>query len=217
VAFTEDDAREVLARARAFYKGQLKSENKMYRDVSTEKHRRRNAAFYQAKAILRQHRERWPGLGSARAYGEYLARWNSFSTRVGNCGEMSALAVYFALDMTPEGSITARQAHTNNGHHSFAIVIPSGAEAPPDGTTVEGMQSANMSGIFVIDPWLNVACDAAEYYIRSLQKLWEWRDQGKVIGHAVTVGADGIPMPTIYHNHAEWCRILGTTPLRFTE
>jgi hypothetical protein len=82
--FTLSDAETVLVLVRNFYKGQLKSSNKMYVDVSTPKRRTRNFNAWRSGHISTMHTARSAQLGdSTMAYGRYLARFHSMHSRAG--------------------------------------------------------------------------------------------------------------------------------------
>jgi hypothetical protein len=211
MAFVMDDAQRVLQLVRNLYKGQFKSSNKMYVDVSTPKKLYRNLNAQAADQYLNQHRDQraQKGLQSPRAYGEYLV---DAPSKAGNCIEMSALACYYASLISD--SVTIYEAHA--GLHSFAILIDENADFDDDANTVSKMREARMQGVFIVDPWMNIACTANDYLERSFQKLMQWQTQGKTIRDSIVDGPDGAPLP-VGVDLRNWHRTLAHAELEYAE
>jgi hypothetical protein len=99
------------------------------------------------------------------------------------------------------------------GHHAFVTAIARDAQYSPDDLdTVQEMNTAQMTGVFIIDPWMNIVCDAVDYYLRSRQKLMQWQQEGKVIVRDTYFSDEGEPLP-VSHDYNTWHQTMVTTNL----
>lgn len=115
----------------------------------------------------------------------------------GNCGEMAILAAGLASEQDPSAQVwkCSLGEFDNQGHkhdHVFCLIQPSMKELLAAG--VKGMDLVYLPGrvsdldavarnlqFLIIDPWLNVACQANDYLTQVKAKLVKWDQAQKRI------------------------------------
>jgi hypothetical protein len=168
---------------RAWYKSQYKSSNKRYaQSLNSEKAVRRNQNAEQVNAWLRHTRAYSAGFGQqypeSKLYVMHgLALVNS-NFRFGNCGEMTAVALYFLRIRMADANIAYAHLLEGSGDHAFAVV---GDTSLPltmfdDLATLQPNKDT-----FIVDPWANVFCDIKEYPAKFRKKMDDWTNQGKLV------------------------------------
>ena len=211
---TKDEAKAVHQAVRAYFKGSLKSSNKVYdlkaaqtflteqadevmlSDGSVQKIEKMSERDRKKKVVSRKTSadlasSLLPKLTrraknySVREYGELVANQHGDrEDRVGNCLEMSAMAVTIAR-RTPAIGTPWLVYITAPGDHAFCAITASGDTAPPAWTTV--MEMANdEKKTYIVDPWANTCCLAKVYPRLVVSKFEDWSDQGKRIIKRVT-------------------------------
>jgi hypothetical protein len=97
-----------------------------------------------------------------------------------NCEELSRLAMYFLQDR----GYSARIGQFGQSHGVAIIGAPLG-ELPADMTQWD-------PGIYICDPWCNIACRANDYPHKFVEKMRKWEDRGKQIAYTTS----GFTSPT---------------------
>lgn len=211
MAFTSDDAETVLRLVRNFYKGQLKSFTKMYERGPKQATRNENALA--GEDIRATNRQKLRELASVGAFARYLIDNN---VKAGNCGEMAALACHYT-SLISSDALKVRYCELGD-HHAFAMVIdPTARYNPSHLEAVLWMKSAPMTGVYIIDPWMNIACDASDYFDASLRKLWVWKEQGKVVSQGVHFPEGDEPLRPVGVDPNTWHREMVSLNISFVE
>jgi hypothetical protein len=154
-------------------------------NISDPKHLKRLSDRTQAK----NHRLRdlRPDMGSAVKLLE--ARFDR--TIAGNCGEMAILAAGYACEFDPVARVykcSLGEFKPGYEHdHCFCLAQPSFADLRKADKSVTGVMLATFPGkvkdlvgldrklnFWIIDPWLNVACEAPDYVQAVKAKLAKW-------------------------------------------
>ncbi len=175
----------VLADARAFYKGDVKSSNKAYfargdggwqLDNSTDQKSRRNENRGISAAGFADRRADLKGKTPV-DQGKILAAVDAGS-RAGNCGEMSRVALHIAIEayhVPPDKCFIGYRGYTSRGGilGFFKEDSKFGHEYLVLGTADEVR--------WVVDPWANTACAYTDYLAALRDKLRDWNANGKRI------------------------------------
>jgi hypothetical protein len=211
MAFTQDDATTVLTLVRNFYKGGLKSGTKMYEHGPKQRTRNDNAVA--GEDIRAENRQKLIELGSVSAFARYLVDNN---IKVGNCGEMAALACHYAAVISSDTPVI-RYCELGD-HHAFCMVMDRGARYTAESLdAVLWMKSAQMTGVYIIDPWMNLACEASDYFNDSLRKLLGWKEQGKVVANGVQFPEGDEPLRPNAIDPNTWHREMVITNISYVE
>jgi hypothetical protein len=108
--------------------------------------------------------------------GEIMCQRADTENMVGNCAEQACVAVYLVLRKDPQAGVWFVTIAAP-GDHAFVVVGPATEPAWP---TVAGMTTAADTDL-VIDPWLNLACQAKTYPTCAADKLRKWLAESKRI------------------------------------
>lgn len=194
---------EIKDRVREFYATGVKSNNKVYvkssaemisfkdfdelqkgffnRLMSSSKFNERN----DNRVVSSQHRFEWKTNSTPGTFYDYGREiWNSSVAqefRSGNCAEMAWVSAYL---LVAEYHVDPKNVFfgmiNQPGDHGFCLLVVTGA---PSGTwTKVSDMTAGSHGnslCFVIDPWLNVTCEACSYSDLVRKKLEKWHSDGK--------------------------------------
>lgn len=211
MAFVSDDAETVRRLVRNFYKGQLKSGTKMYERGPKQATRNENAVA--GEDIRATNRQKLRELGSVGAFARYLVDNN---VKAGNCGEMAALACHYASLISSDAP-QVRYCELGD-HHAFAMAIDRAAHYSPGHLdAVLWMKSAPMTGVYIIDPWMNIACEASDYFDASLRKLLGWKAQGKVVSQGVHFPEGDEPLRPVGVDPNGWHREMVSINISYVE
>jgi hypothetical protein len=195
-----NDAVAVRDSVRAYYAQGKKSGNKVYADrdfiadadwaAYSQRASVRMLAQRKAgnrndnQALSAQHRPAPPNNQTLLSWAR--AVWNGGAKDVfasGNCGEMATVAGALCVDRhgVNPGDVFYAQIGAPSDH-VFCLVDARPA-LPAWGTvTAMGVNTgAAASGALVIDPWMNIACAAEDYWKEAQKKLREWGQDGKRI------------------------------------
>jgi hypothetical protein len=180
------DVNFVLWLVRNHYRNGLKSENKLYDPAINEKHQRRNNNALLAHPLIFQGRRdrvaREPGREKV-LIGQDLMDEN---VTYGNCTEMSYVVLFVCQQHLKGKCHSAWFARINTpGDHGFVLISEDGSL--PKTNHVEGLATCG-HGFWIIDCWLNVACEARDYPAMARAKLVTWSSQNKriLIGMGIT-------------------------------
>lgn len=116
---------------------------------------------------IRDSRAKPSGCKTPLAYGELLCKQG---VPIGNCTEMASLAIFF-LRVEPVDCYLAQIA--DPGDHVFCVVSPS----RPMAESISKIKDE--ANAWVIDPWANIACPAANYMALLRAKFETWNAAGK--------------------------------------
>ena len=138
--------------------------------------------------------------------------WNSSIAaefRSGNCGEMACVSSYLAVAqyMASRAKVYLGCV-TPPGDHAFCLLALSN---PPAWRRVRDMSGAGESGSYVIDPWLNIACEAGFYGMLAAEKLEKWHRDGK----RVSWGGPNDNAPGWYDPVGTYADAFRDSPLQF--
>lgn len=187
----------ILNEVRAFYAAGKKSGNKVYTsanfvsDADWAAHSRQWSVRIMAgnlfrnrnknQAISDAHRPAWPA-GMTRlawAQGIYNGGARAEFTS-GNCAEMASVAAMLAFQ--PQYGYQRAWSRVATvgapGDHAFCILSMT---VPRWARPSAMIGAAGASGAYVIDPWMNIACSAEEYWGLVLLKVQKWAREGKRI------------------------------------
>jgi hypothetical protein len=177
---TLDEAGICHREVRDYYKGQIKSANKLYDESkfpgeTPPKVRLRNHnANVSHKSILGERRsDGASGSMSGVQLGENLV---ARDIRSGNCREMTAVAAYMVnrrFPTAPMHMVSVNQP----GDHAFLIV----GELPDRGPIAGWSDHPASSASHVIDVWMNICCHTRDYPGQVIRKLNKWAAEGKTI------------------------------------
>lgn len=185
---SEKNARAIFAETRAFFKGDVKSANKLYgvgqdgewRDAARAPNAdEANRAAQQAIAdsLVSESRDRLEQEQLTHfAYGFRILRAEQ-GRRAGNCFEMACVAMaiaYVKYDVKLEWLFIA--SIRDPGDHAFLIVN----DVRPTWATIPDL-TAGGSEAWAIDPWANTVCKGDAYEAAFLDKMGQWAQQGKRI------------------------------------
>lgn len=225
----------VKDRVRSFYATGLKSSNKVYSSSEAEKLSQTefdslqkgwfNKLLSSGKTNTRNenqpqsgtHRNDWHAtivnpVGSFYDAGKEI--WISSlaqELRSGNCSEMGWVAGYLCINDYQLARANAYMGHVNPpGDHAFCLIVVNGVPSPA-WTTPSQMTANSHNGnlCFVIDPWLNVACEACSYADVSAAKLRKWHSDGKRVSWTGGLG------PGWYAPGGSYATAFQTAPLTF--
>jgi hypothetical protein len=179
---SQSELSAVLMQARQFYKGGIKSGNKMY-DLSrvpnlSAKHHRRNSNAIKSDS----ERERQQELAELenipdREWGGWLY---SRGFTAGNCPEMSAVSAHLASESFKQRVKALFMVAVNYpGDHVFVLLSVNGDQ--PTWEYIPNMGREAGSNFWVIDCWFNIACPAQDYFLKLWTTLDRWAEQGKYI------------------------------------
>lgn len=169
---------------RAFYKGQVKSGNKMYAqpkpnaivsEAMRKKHALREENVEKALDQISTQR-RYLDDHSLYEYANYLIDAHYEQRMViGNCFEMALLAAYYCWEIKSGTAWVVELGAP--GDHGFCIVTD---DKTPAWQTVAAFKD-DKSDAWAVDPWANVCCPLGEYESRFEKKMDDWTSQGKRI------------------------------------
>lgn len=216
----------ILIEVRKFYAAGKKSGNKVYTVADFvaadewEAHSRRWTVRMMAANLFR-HRNRNQALSVANRptppNGQSLLAWGrgiynggaraEFTS--GNCGEMAAVAGTIAVDTYgyPEARVYVGII-SDPGDHVFCLLAITGA-APSWANASSMTGVVGNAGHYIIDPWLNTACAAEEYWGLAQEKVRKWGRDGKRISWN---GPSGVGW---YNPDGAYSQAFGAGPLSF--
>jgi hypothetical protein len=169
----QNQARACYDQARAFYKRQAKSSNKVYRPPADMDKLMRRMSGVMLGISMR--RIRGHGLSAIAAGRSLRSSLNTF----GNCTEMSCVAISFALEHM-QGEPVWICSLENPGDHTFVVV---GDPVNIDGSTIEELQSTFNPNLptYVLDVWCGIFCQVSDFYYDYIRKMKRWTDQHKFV------------------------------------
>jgi hypothetical protein len=226
----KDDAARILQEVRAFYAAGVKSANKAYitgvpndqtvdiNDPFDDKWQDWSTAMMAQKAEIRnnnvlesqQNRPPGPKGGSFHEFGKRIyngGKRAEFTS--GNCMEMAAVAAAIAIDSYHfESAWLFIAAIGAPGDHGFCMLS---MREPTWRRANEMVKGSSTSVAYVIDPWLNTACAANEYWEAAQAKVKKWANDGKRVAWR---GMDGKQLGW-YCPDSAYSLAFGTSPLSF--
>ena len=160
--------------ARNFFRGSLKSANKVYSmeygSVSEDDKLRRNdnrQKAFQLHAALCKH--------PVRSRIQTLETWEQ-EKRCGNCLEYAQVAANEGIKRKiPNISL----ATFVNGIHSFLVLADTPAQL--DTMSITEFKNFEQNEFFVCDPWFNISCKLYLYHLKTFEKACDWSKKGKQI------------------------------------
>ena len=227
----DDRIVRILNQVRAFYAAGKKSSNKVYAkanfvsDADWDQHSRRWSVRMMGGNLLHNrnknrvisglHRPDGPDAGQS--YHDWASGlWNGGAAAEftsGNCMEMASVAAMLATspDYRFHRPWTRLARIRAPGDHVFCILsrpVPSWATAD---AMRPGPTDQDRSLAYVIDPWMNIACAAEEYWALVEQKLKKWSLEGKRIWWNGTRG----DRAGWYYPLGEYAWALGSGPIQY--
>lgn len=207
------DGEEIKKRVRDFFKKGFKSSNKLY-DVALD-------GSVVLATLDAKKRKRWDDCGEsakhrlkgAKSYEELAQMLIKVSilTRAGNCGEMAALSAYYTVKTKfIKQSLVYVGELSDPGDHAFCLVAPVKLDDKfkKFSSVSDFTKERAAKSWLIIDPWLNVVCNANDYLTKGGQKLDKWATDGKrVAWHAGTQG------PGWYVPNGEYKTEFGNAPV----
>lgn len=173
---------------------QLKSGNKKYANLESAPdgpaYTARSWRNHNAQRVnnqLSQPRELWnDNEMDIRTYGEHLLE---NSVKFGNCGEMVAAAIKFieedpAAQIKVKGVFVAQvgdRSDIDGTNHDLIILSRDGSEPPWSKLSEIGTNRMSRGNFWVVDPWMNVACEVSEYKAGIENKLAKWGSENKYV------------------------------------
>lgn len=165
-------ASAIFKEVRQAYSNGLKSSNKMY-SIGINKDNNINgknkndvqrviAAAGVVETIQDQNDNR--GLNPVRPVGG-----NKLVIEAANCTELASAAAKLATDKGMHAEVWA----FSEADHAFAVI-----GKPPSDTSID---FAGWKDVWIVDPWMNIACKAPEYTKKATEKMYKWHADGKVI------------------------------------
>lgn len=204
------DVRQVLRDARDFYKDGPKSANKYYLRPTLPKHFRRNAHATSSEARERMDRTREELADYLYTEaGEYLY---TRQVKEGNCVEMCFLVFYLCKRSARlAGKIkNIYYVEAPRANHTFVLLVDRDSAARVhDHETLFDLVTKRPAGVWVIDCWMNIACDCSHLMGEIMAKQGSWRDQDKVIVTRIDPAVQ-------YVNHLEWSSALIGSHLHYS-
>jgi hypothetical protein len=124
---------------------------------------------------------------------------------------MGWVAGYLCIDDYHLARNKAYMGHiTGTGDHAFCLIAVTGVPSPAWTTAGQMTQGSHGGSLcFVIDPWLNVACEACDYADLSAAKLRKWQSDGKRVSWNGGLG------PGWYAPGGTYAAAFQTAPLAF--
>jgi hypothetical protein len=181
------DARAVHKKVRDFFKGELKSNNKDYDTTknTTAQATTRNNNRSTVLGLLSNDRTSKSqaankvnvstGINNYYAWGESISQ-EPKNSRIGNCYEMALLAGYYAAKDSGYAKRTWLGSISKLGDHAFCLIGPAVA---PTWISAWKMEQAGDTTSWVIDPWANTCCTAADYATQFRDRMVRWGQAGK--------------------------------------
>ena len=178
----EEMAQQIFRKTRAFFKGDVKSFNKLYTDdtegdlplPTSEKVWDRWSNQLTAKSAVEKYRKENKG-ETLLQYGQALHAMRQ-GERAGNCLEMACVAMAIAVESAVPKECQFLGAITDPGDHCFLVI---NAQKPAWKTVRE--MTARAAGSWVIDPWSRTCCSGEYYQAAFCAMLARWTRQGKRI------------------------------------
>jgi hypothetical protein len=168
---TLDEVRSCFLEARAYYKNQVKSHNKVYYASSGDSPKTRlrhdNAKMAQRWVTSRRSTA---NNKSAVEYGGELFEKN---IKDGACGEMSSIVANLINKRFPNSVLH----QVTTGDHTFIVV----GERPQAGSIEHWENHHFSSDSYAVDVWMNICCKTQEYAEHAKGKLNKWTSDGKSI------------------------------------
>ncbi len=174
-----------------FYKYiQKKSSNKVYNiqklnaagiDTSSPKYAARNSNADRINPLINTQRDRFEEETRPK-YGDILF---SSNFAAGNCVEMASVVMSLCRKDSAFSSKFEKIYYISvnePGDHVFVALSVDGTR--PNWTKIPFMMNEGKryrNNFWIIDCWLNVACQARDYHTEAQQKLKRWGTQGKEI------------------------------------
>jgi len=208
---TQEDVGRLLGTVLTFYRSNrdpndfAKSDNRIYLHPRQRQEHQRNDGLLRAghkiqalQDFLYEKKREWSDLER----GQYIVE-NKIS--YGNCTEMSLAATYLcAIDE----NFARKAQHTwlvlttrhpddltvdSASDHTF-VLISDNQDVSRRRLTMNLLNNAPAeAGLWIIDPWLKIACSARDYSNHINQKLEKWETIGKAIGSSM--GEHGTVVP----------------------
>lgn len=187
---TKDQAEKTHTLAREFYKGQDKAWNKAYWTTGSagQTSEIENSATPTKKQLVRNQQvaQNYADMVKAGRDSpkEPPVQWGqklyNAQRRIGNCGEMAAVAIYIAVNQV---HIDPKEAWMWTLWNNRKAPFFSSKKDASFGHTFAllGAENDKMDQKWVVDPWSNVCCTLAEYKKTLTDKLEEWSGEGKRI------------------------------------
>ncbi|MCU1251016.1 MAG: hypothetical protein JWQ49_4045 [Edaphobacter sp.] len=181
---TQVDMDRILLKARTFYKNGFKSWNKFY---DKERFQDQNG-YVLAKHLIREQkgtvaydqgeaiRPLTLHLSSDR-YGDWLYE-NQITT--GNCAEMSAIVIRNCRLLQGRCKAVYEISMDRPADHMFVLLSVNG-NVPPWRNVSQMEFYSDTDNFWIIDCWLNIACQARYYRELMRLKLARWASQYKVV------------------------------------
>jgi hypothetical protein len=176
---TNGEAKDILERARGFYKHGAKSTNKVYiSEGGAELTFKQSERWRKVGESLNRKEE----LGQILELGRRLS-WVDFggmllqrSEKTGNCPHMSAVTAYFANEYHGKEAMTMCVVQPPGNHVFLSVGV-----ASPQWQNIASMKQDTSSKAMIIDCWANIACRAQDYPQKMTEKLLLWSGQRKYI------------------------------------
>jgi hypothetical protein len=179
---TFDEIKACFTEAREYYKGQVKSSNKVYSaDTANPKKDRRNR---NARIASEQRNITFMRQISSKALAEIGKDIVEQNVRIGNCFEMSCVAAYIIERRFPNATVHSPQV-TPPGDHGLLVV----GDIPGTAPINSWRDLPDTFNAYAVDVWLAICCDIREYPDAVVEKLQEWEREDKRVITAAPPGS----------------------------
>jgi hypothetical protein len=158
---------------RAYYKGELKSENKFYGNTDSPKTEKRFINQNDAHFKLDKMGAPRDGGRTRIENGDYLIKNN---IKYGNCGEMSDVAASIVRKKFPNSDLHKIIIGCEGSH----VLIIVGSPPKPGDIASWGKYPSSLDS-YVIDAWMGIQCHIKDYPSLAESKLNKWASQNKMI------------------------------------
>lgn len=118
--------------------------------------------------------------------GDLIARMKG--PRALNCGELTDLACYYAMEECHDSGRVWRVSLIRPGDHAFCVV---GADAPALDGSVVARLADDAGDLWVADAWMNLCCPVRQYPALAEAQCDNWTSSGKRIAWTDETGQLG--------------------------
>jgi hypothetical protein len=189
---TQEDVDRVLAMTRVHCRSndELQFSNKLYEDPRDERQRQRNRSAHAATDAIPELRSRFDSNKTMPEIGAFLV---TNGITAGNCREMTSVSSHVCVtDTQLAGKMAEMWAcqtpETEKGAHTLLVVSDGCSLSNIRPFSIEALADlSKKEGVWVIDPWLDIACHASEYKDNMTEKYRDYADPTTVEKKGFTV------------------------------
>lgn len=191
-----DVAETAFAKARQFYEGSNKSDNKILSPMikaapvvpgklgdATKLARFKSRRDIADTRPVRANKS----VSSMNEYpimrGKMLIKAKAMSM---NCGELADISAWYAYEETKDVKVIATVSLESPGDHCFCVVGPRNSYPSLDGRTVQKLDELGRGfrshHLYAVDPWANICCRIEDYPSEFKSKMNKWATDNKRVG-----------------------------------